>query len=81
MTVENLHISPHFAQQIISGHARTNECFVVISQFAFVYMPLLCQFHFVLALDVSSCKVRLGCFVNAIFSSLLLSRRCVWAWV
>ena len=36
-------------------------------------MPLLCQFHFVLALGVSSCKVRLGCFVDAIFSSLLLS--------
>ena len=35
-------------------------------------MPLLCQFHFVLALGVS-CKVRLGCFVDVIFSSLLLS--------
>ena len=36
-------------------------------------MSLLCQFHFVLALGVSSCKVRLGCFVDTIFSSLLLN--------
>ena len=72
MTVENLHISPHFAQQIISGHARTDASLL------FHHLPsctCFCSGNFALfsALGVSSCKVRLGCFVDAIFSSLLLS--------
>ena len=72
MTVENLHISPHFAQQIISGHARADASLL------FHNLPSCKCFYsanFALfsALGVSSCEVRLGCFVDAIFSSLLLS--------
>ena len=72
ITVENLHISLHFAQQIISGHARTDASLL------FHNLPsctCFCSANLALfsALGVSSCKVRLRCFVDAIFSSLLLS--------
>ena len=72
MTVENLHISPYFTQQIISDRARADASLL------FHNLPsctCFCSANFALfsALGSSSCKVHLGCFVDAIFSSLLLS--------